>query len=377
MRIGLVFHGPTIFDTGWARRVLDALKGLSRVEAELGGTTGYMAMLDAGMEDEVRFERRMPSECLRALRDRCDALVLANHGKSLESGLRFAEVVMRRAGVPSLVQVERPGEEDGGLILWNPDDVHRRVGEYLSEVLDLPVLMEREPSKRDDVRVEGGRVLRRIAAVEPGDLILVNGVTVGVAEDDDVVLVFEDGRLVDAEGARLKPEGVQRLGKVDPERAVVKTDSRLRRTEPDREALREPPGSIRRIVLVNHDAEARVKDIEWADAVVSVGDDTTCVCAELAARLGSWLVGLVDLDVDGWFRDDTREVLLDRPSVLALLVCDVDDEAGKAVRESLFGGGDRVTLPFPVEPPEFVEVVKGAAGDHVLRVLKGDPAGAD
>jgi len=350
--VGLVLHGPTIIDTGWAERLLDALERLGEVRAKLGGTTGYIALLDAGLQDRVEFDRKLPSECLEELREWADALVLANHGKSRESGLAFAEGVLARAeGVDSLVQVERPGEPDGGIVLWSPGESERRVARHLSDELGLEVIEVREAPEG----AESSR-RRRISCVKPGDRILVNGVTVGVAESDDVVLVFdEEGRLVDIEGGRLKREGVERLGRVDPARAVVKTDRRLRRREPDSRRVTPPPDRVSRAVLVDHDAERRVEDIRWADAVVAVGDDTTAVCAELGDRLGSWVVGIVDLDPDGWVVDDTREALERSENLICLLVCRRDDDAGEVIRGRLFSDGHRLELDEPERPEEWVE----------------------
>ncbi|WP_168168790.1 DUF2117 domain-containing protein [Methanopyrus sp. SNP6] len=360
-----MIHGPTVIDTGWTERILHSLERLGEVRAKLGGTTGYVALLDARLDSVVEFDRKLPSECLSDLNEWADVLVLTNHGKSRESGLAFAEQVLSRAeGVDSLVQVERPGEPDGGIVLWNPDDVERKVAEHLQKDLGLEITEVR--TVRTDKGGETGRS-RRIACVEPGDLILVNGITVGVAESRNVELVFDDsGYLVEIRGGRIKPEGVERLGQVDPERVVVKTDRRLRRTEPKRRRVKNGPARIRRILLIDHDAERKVEDMRRSDAVVSVGDDTTCVCAELGDRLGVWVIGIVDLDPDGWVRDDTRESLRGSENLMALLVCERDDDAGELVRERFFRGREVKVLDPPVTAGDLVEEVK----ECVKEVLK-------
>ncbi|WP_456435647.1 DUF2117 domain-containing protein [Methanopyrus sp.] len=360
-----MIHGPTVIDTGWTKRILHSLERLGEVRAKLGGTTGYVALLDAGLDSVVEFDRKLPSECLSDLNEWADVLVLTNHGKSRESGLAFAEQVLSRAeGVDSLVQVERPGEPDGGIVLWNPDDVERKVAEHLQKDLGLEITEVR--TVRTDKGGETGRS-RRIACVEPGDLILVNGITVGVAESRNVELVFDDsGYLVEIRGGRIKPEGVERLGQVDPERVVVKTDRRLRRTEPKRRRVKNGPARIRRILLIDHDAERKVEDMRRSDAVVSVGDDTTCVCAELGDRLGVWVIGIVDLDPDGWVRDDTRESLRGSENLMALLVCERDDDAGELVRERFFRGREVKVLDPHVTAGDLVEEVK----ECVKEVLK-------
>ncbi len=353
-----------MIDTGWAERILRSLEGLGEVRAKLGGTTGYVALLDARLDSVVEFDRKLPSECLSELSEWADVLVLTNHGRNRESGLAFAEQVFSRAeDVDSLVQVERPGEPDGGVVLWNPTDAERKVAEHLRKDLGLEITEVRRVRTEETGR--GGS--RRIACVEPGDRILVNGITVGVAESRNVELIFDDrGYLVEIRGGRIKPEGVERLGRVDPGRVVVKTDRRLRRTEPERKRVRRGPGRIHRVLLVDHDAERKVEDMRRSDAVVSVGDDTTCVCAELGDRLGVWVVGLVDLDPDGWVREDTRESLRGSENLAALLVCERDDDAGKLVRERFFRDREVRLFGPPVTVRELVEEVK----ECVKEVLK-------
>jgi len=46
-----------IFDSGWARRLLDTLGRYGEVEALVTGTTGTTALLDARMEGEIRIIR--------------------------------------------------------------------------------------------------------------------------------------------------------------------------------------------------------------------------------------------------------------------------------------------------------------------------------
>ncbi len=359
-----------MIDTGWAECIIHSLERLGEVRAKLGGVTGYVALIDAGLDSVVEFDRKLPSECLSELSEwGADVLVLANHGKSRESGLAFAEQVLSRVeGVDSLVQVERPGEPDGGIVLWNPTDAEWEVAEHLQEDLGLEVIETRT------VRTEGSGAerVRRIACVEPGDRILVNGITVGVAESRNVELVFDDkGHLEEIRGGSIKPEGVERLGRVDPERVVVKTDRKLRRIEPERKRVKSGPVRVRKVLLIDHDAERKIEDMRRSDAVVSVGDDTTCVCAELGDRLGVWVVGLVDLDPDGWVLEDTRESLRDSENLAALLVCGRDDEAGKLVRERLFHGREVKVFDPPVTVRELVEEVRRCVEEVLERVYLG------
>lgn len=51
MKIGLVIHGPEVIDSGEAKRILEKLSCVGKVETKLGGAMGKTAVLDAGLEE--------------------------------------------------------------------------------------------------------------------------------------------------------------------------------------------------------------------------------------------------------------------------------------------------------------------------------------
>jgi hypothetical protein len=65
MKISLVIHGPEVIDSGEAKIVLEKLSLLGEVKAELGGTMGKTAVLDAGLENVIDTTRHLkPSACI-------------------------------------------------------------------------------------------------------------------------------------------------------------------------------------------------------------------------------------------------------------------------------------------------------------------------
>ncbi len=66
-------------------------------------------------------------------------------------------------------------------------------------------------------------VYRKIAGVSPDENIFLNGIVVGKSTSSDVILVAESGILTDIIGGKIKEHGVEKLGKIDLNSAVVKT----------------------------------------------------------------------------------------------------------------------------------------------------------
>ena len=140
MEIGVVVHGPGIVDSGWAEKIIDILSNFGNVRCRLGGTMGRTAVIDAGLEDKIDISLKLlPSQSLELFnRDHTDVIFLLNYGKSPETGRVFGYKVfthyfkqisnedflatnhkpLYESSIP-VIQIERPGEEDGAIISWN------------------------------------------------------------------------------------------------------------------------------------------------------------------------------------------------------------------------------------------------------------------
>ena len=140
MEIGVVVHGPGIVDSGWAEKIIDLLSNFGNVHCRLGGTMGRTAVIDAGLEDKIDISLKLlPSQSLELFnRDHTDVIFLLNYGKSPETGRVFGYKVFNHyfkqisnedflatnhkplyeSSIP-VIQIERPGEEDGAIISWN------------------------------------------------------------------------------------------------------------------------------------------------------------------------------------------------------------------------------------------------------------------
>ena len=94
MKISLVIHGPEVIDSGEAKRVLEKLSCIGKVEARLGGIMGKTAVLDARLENVIDISRHLkPSACIEYSFGVSDLVCLLNRGKTVETGRVFGEMV--------------------------------------------------------------------------------------------------------------------------------------------------------------------------------------------------------------------------------------------------------------------------------------------
>ncbi len=198
-----------------------------------------------------------------------------NHGSLNEN---------RVSNIP-FIQIERPGESDGSIISWNSSDgslssdsdgslssdsnksLYSNSNENLSldlneslssdlclklsKLLNLNVLnpkliidnyFKRELVKKElenDLGASNlGEKVRYIHGVSPNENIFVNGIVVGKSNSENLSLISKDGQIVDIIGGEIKEHGIEKLGAVDINKAVVKTGL-LRKTNPNPRILKD------------------------------------------------------------------------------------------------------------------------------------------
>ena len=310
VRIGVVIHGPGIVDRGYVERVLEVLRefpGVVEISAKVGGNMGRVAVIDRGLEGIVDISERLyPSQCLRRLRDR-DILLLLNYGKSRETGHTFGRIVVERAGIDKpVIQIERPGEDDGSILVWNREVCSEDVKEILEALLShiskrLGLEVMKCTGNKLSVWEEGDRVFRRIDTVDPGESILVNGVVVGRALGSPVVLIAERGRIVKILQGEIKRDGVERLGTVDLRKAIVKTG--ILRKSPSRIIGKrrigrgDSPGEVVVVDRGDIDIVGMLRD-RSISTLVTVGSDTTSILGSVLSRFNVKIIGIVDEDFE-------------------------------------------------------------------------------
>ncbi len=342
MRIGIILHGPEIVDMGSAKQIIDIFKQEHEVIAKLGGTMGRTAVIDAGLEDVIDISQGLtPSETILSIKESIDLAILLNHGKTLETGRHFGRIVASKIdrALP-FIHIERP-DCDGRIIYYSSKA--KRCAEYVrnalkkdNETYDLPI--ESGYPAPLHVRVEGKHVIRRISGAFVGENIRIDGVVIGEVTCPEPELVCKNGRIAELRGIKTKPHGIEKLEdrKIDLFTARVKTGN-IRRSLHKPRIKKGQQGD--KIAIIDHCAESTFELVKDAKLVITIGDDTTTIAADILTRLGIPVIGIVDGDMDGVL----EKAVVPEGSVIILVKQGFDDVVGREVF-GLLGGKERLSL---------------------------------
>ena len=449
MEIGVVVHGPGIIDSGWAMKIIDYLSNYGNVRCRLGGTMGRTAVIDAGLENIINISMKLlPSESLEIFNtENVDVIFLLDYGKSQETGHVFGYTAFNHyfkkisnedylstnhksfydSDIP-VVQIERPGEEDGSIISWNvdvnrkikqktkglfsrsddsdeesfdfvgmfndlieefnltkhtPEDVLNNYFSEISQAADEETVRERIADFPDD----GSQfTYRRIHGASPGENILVNGFVIGYSESDALILLARDDIIVDIIGGVVKGHGVEKLGPVNLSNAIVKTGLLRKSKEVIPRVLDSDFVSINDVEmnsssngLENKENSFKIAYVDHAaydiyrfknfDLVVTVGDDTTLVASDILYRFNIPIIGITDGDLD----KVVEKGFVNDKSIILEVAPDFDDIVGHNIHERLFSSNSVLEIPYE-EDFNNVDDFKKASFDvfqsHVEDVVK-------
>ena len=438
MEIGVVVHGPGIVDSGWAKKIIDLLSTFGNVRCRLGGTMGRTAVIDAGLEDIIDISLKLlPSQSLELFnREDVDVIFLLNYGKSPETGRVFGYKVFNHyfkqisnedylatnhkplyeSSIP-VIQIERPGEEDGSIISWNTElneqlaksrkSKRARLGlgkknmieslsfnfeelfDGLRAALDLIEVTPEEvvsqyfsnvEESEDERSIEkilesyedfntSNYTYRKIHGTSPDENIFINGIVVGYSNADSVVLVARDGMIVDIIDGTIKYHGLEKLGPVDLERVIVKTG-----------LLRKSDVVSPRILSHN---DISVKDTERNLYSGEISEDEKSFKVAYVDHAAYDIYKFKDFDLVVTVGDDTSLVASDilyRLNIPIIGITDgdevasgFDDIVGQYVREELFMSKDTLEVPFDEEAEsveEFKSVMLKVLKSHILERVK-------
>ncbi len=345
MRIGIVLHGPEIIDTGSAKRIIDIFRQEHNVTAKLGGTMGRTAVLDAGLEDIIDISQGLtPSETINEMQRSIDLALLLNHGKTLETGRQFGQFIASKAN-PYLpfVHIERP--DICGRIIYYSLKAEMCAG-YVKKTLarycksyDLPIELSRPLPLY--IRIENNMVIRRICGAFPGENIRLDGIVIGSITHPEPEIVCEGGRVVELRGGIIKPHGIEKLKnrRIDLFTAKVKTGN-IRRTEHKPRIKKAECAQLKTVALIDHCAESTFELVKDAGMVITVGDDTTTIAADILARLGIPVIGITDGDIDGVLQDTA----VPQESVIIRVRGGFDDIVGRDIFEKLMEGKQKLQM---------------------------------
>ena len=335
MRIGIVVHGPNIIDSGYALKLIDLLKEYGDVKVRLGGTMGRTAVIDASLENVIDITRKLvPSDSLKIFHDdNVDMIFLLNYGKSDVTGQVFGYKVYNHYAdkitdnnIP-VIQIERPGEKDGSVIPWNND---LEIVHELSQRLNLSVV---KPDEIYDNHIKNDNpdVNQRIVhGVSPGENIMVNSVIIGKTDSSQLTLIAKDNHIVDIIGGELKEHGLEKLGEVDLDSAIIKTGL-LRHAKVTPRVISTDKPSDFKVTFLDHAGEDvyRFRD---SSLVITVGDDTTLISSDILYRFDIPVVGITDGDLDKVVENGFKV----KNSIIFEVESGFDDIIGQDIKRILF-----------------------------------------
>ncbi len=345
MRIGIVLHGPEIVDIGSAKRMIEIFGKEHEVIAKLGGTMGRTAVLDAGLEDIIDISMGLtPSETINALKNSIDLAILLNQGKTLETGRFFGRIVVSKLkyleSLP-VVHIESP-DACGRIIYYHP--LAKQCAEFVKDVLmnenyNLPI--EMDIPLPPFIRYEDDKIVRMIRGAFPGENVRLDGIVIGHVIHEGPEILCRNGKVIEMRGVKIKPHGLEKLGKmrIDLLTAKVKTGN-IRRSphRPRIKNLKErTPG---RIAIIDHCAESTFELMKDAGLVITVGDDTTAIAADILARFGIPIIGITDGDLDSILENTA----VPTGSIIIRVREGKDDIVGKEVSEKLLEGKQQIQM---------------------------------
>lgn len=337
MRIGIVVHGPNIIDSGYALKLIELLETYGEVSVRLGGTMGRTAVIDANLEGVIDISRKLvPSDSLKMFYDEgVDVIFLLNYGKSDVTGQVFGYKVynhfvgkISENSIP-VIQIERPGESDGSVIAWNND---LELAHELSRKLDLAIVTPDEVYDNHIRQDDAGVNQRIVHGVSPGENIMVNSVVIGKTNSDKLTLIARDNRIVDIVGGELKSHGLEKLGEVDLESAIIKTGLLRHAKVTPRVISNEKPQEFT-VTFLDHAGEDVYK-FKDSSLVITVGDDTTLISSDILYRFDIPVIGITDGDLDKVVEDGFKV----KDSIIFEVESGFDDIIGQHIKREIFAG---------------------------------------
>ncbi|WP_299976654.1 DUF2117 domain-containing protein [Desulfobacula sp.] len=344
--IGILFHGAEVIDSGWAKKIIDAMETLDDVRCVLAGTMGRTAVIDSGLK-KFEFWGKMPGESLGKLATEADNIILATSSKSEESATTFGGMVVKHADVVTpVVQVE----------CSNPFYVEWVEG-ISPAIIDMLKIMgiKQQPGIeiKESVWESDGKIFRKMTTAKPNDFILVDGIMVGRAEKAKIIFVCKNGHIIDIQGCKIKQHGIEKLdrfGNLDIKKAKLASTFSIRGTET---VPRIQPVKGSGVSFIDH-AGMHVYDLAHnVEGVVTVGDDTTTVVADILYRSQIPVIGIIDGD---------RDTILKNPHYTpgsVLFTVPEDDEFGLKVFDTIFQNNQRLDAKFDEVLAQTEKLAKG------------------
>lgn len=371
LNIGVVVHGPQIIDSHSAYEIIELLKDYGDVKARLGGTMGRTAVIDAQLETVIDISHKLlPSQSVNLfVEEKMDVIFLLDYGKSQTTGHAFGFKVYNKSNNPPLIQIERPKEKDGTIIPWNTKQ--KQLTEEIAQKLKLkitqpeeiihtefPDFQKQKPKTHSNLEYHKNTIKRKIAGVNKEENIFVNGIVIGKATSENLTIITQNNYITQLTGGLIKEHGVEKLGKVDIQKAIVKTGLLRRSQIVEPRILTKETNKQLTAAFLDHAAED-VYSLKDNDIVVTIGDDTTLIASDILYRFSTPIIGITDGDLDkvvekGFQNKDSMIIELDHGW---------DDIIGIKIYQELFNSQKTIKI-------DSINDFK----DEIIRIINQTPA---
>lgn len=330
----LIFHGAEVFDAGdaaWLIQILNPEKSL------VAGVMARTAAAESGLP--VVYDGRRPSEILSEYSEISGILV--HRAKNTSSAHRFGSLISSHKKSADLVLIE-PGSSR--IYIWG-DPLPALVA-WVSALTGYPVVSGSGLS----IDPPG---TRSIGGCLPGEPVFINGVIIGYATGQEVVISFQNKEILPISGIELKEHGIEKLMKTGfTDLTTTWCKSGTIRSRPPQRSV--PVGNRGRVVVVDHDAAACYGSFHPdICGILTIGDDTSAICGHIGCSRGIPVLGITDGDIDGIIPEGYA-----KGSVILSAVHERDDDLGVEVAKMVSDG--------LVYWDEWVDMVIQYLGDRVM-----------
>ena len=180
---------------------------------------------------------------------------------------------------------------------------------------------------------------RKVAGVSPGENIMMNGIVIGKVTDNNLTIISKNNEIIDMIGGNIKKHGLEKLGKVDLSKAIIKTGLLRKADDIKPRIIKHQQNEELKAVYLDHAAED-IYQYKDADILLSVGDDTTLLSSDILYRFSIPIIGITDGDLDRVVQKAFRL----NDSLIIQVQSGYDDILGKEIFNRIFNNKIIITI---------------------------------
>jgi len=325
-KFAVLFHGPEVFDKGYAKRIIKLIPGASFYQA---GTMGRTAAYDHNLENVISIPD-LPGKVIRES-IKCDALMIIIYPKSEFSGQSFVRIILDNAKLS--IPVMHVDCRTGMYVVWQ-GKFH---DETINSLEELGFVQGNAIPPSNLFSFENNLTTRHLQACEVGDFVLCNNLIIGKATSENVTITTKDGKIITTSGLEVKEHGLEKLGKINLLTAKCCSTQQLR---DDSICPRVTRKEGKGVAFINHCA-ADVYDLtRHCEGAVAVGDDTSRIVGDILYRFSMPVYAITDGDWD-------KLIIKERffPGSVVVEV-EHDDAVGEEVYDIIFNNNLKLDISF-------------------------------